>query len=695
MEPTVPIKTGNRWLVALFAAALLLHAWLVFFNLKMPYLSGHEFRQSQTGLITYYIDRNNDFSPFYEQPIFGKPWVSFILEFPLYQWAVVWLSRATEWPHFLAARAISIACFYLALPAMFLALGRWGLDAGRRLLVLCFVLLCPVYIFYTRAFLIDPMALMFSAWFLAGFLRTMDERSYGWLALTIGAGIGAALVKNVIFAVWMLPAAAYGAWMLWRDWRAGEGWRRPALTVWWGAATVGPALGLLRWWIAATDALKESNLSTTIFTSTALSQGNWGLGRFKELVSPELWGTLVERWSEAIVKPWPLLPAVIVAGMVFLPRLRGKIAGLALVFVLSQLLFPWAYALQDYYFYSSAAFVVAGAGLVAVGLWDSRVPRWLAGALVLLLLAGPVQTYWGNYRQQQAIVSLGKHAFTDNIKDITPPGAVIVVAGYDWASMIPYYSERRALMIRRGLENDLNYLDRAFKTLADETVHTLIVGEEVRGNARFVEFATRVLDLDPVPVFRNGFGDVYVSRFRLTSVLEFLASARNRFTSDTVFPERMHSVRRPMRIPADEARRSFPMISPGPVEVDFEFGFAPATYGGEAVLLAHSDSLFWLRPAESVTSVEMEFGIIDDAWTRSDSKTNGIEFVIFVEDEVTKRSRSIFRRLLDPARVEADRGLQKVQVDYVPRPGERICIAALSNGSKAFDWGYWRSVKLR
>jgi hypothetical protein len=687
-------RTGDRWLVAVFVGALLLHVWLVSFNLRMPFLSGHEFRQSQTALITYYIDRDSDFSPFYEQPIFGKPWVSFILEYPLYQWCVVGLSRMTELPHHVAARLVSIVCFYLALPAMFLALGRLDLDRARRLLVLAFVLVCPVYVFYTRAFLIDPMATMFSAWFLAGFLRTMDRRHVGWLAVTVFAGVAAALVKNVILAVWMLPAAAYGAWMLWRDVRARQGWRRPVLTLAWGLATVAPLLLAMRWWVKATDALKEANPSTTIFTSAALSQDNWGLGRVGKLFSRELWGTLLDRWGEAILQPWVLL-ALLVAAPLLVPRHRGKLLGLTAVFFLAQLLFPYAYAWQDYYFYSCAAFAVAALGLLAVGLWDSRLPRWLGAALVLLLLAGPVGTYWGNYRQQQAAVSFGSNAFTDTIRDLTPPGSVLVVAGHDWAAMIPYYSERRALMVRNGLEYDLAYLGRAFKTVEDELVHTMVVGSGVRANRRFLDFATGALDLDPVPVFSSSWGDVYVSRFYLADVLRWIERSRNRFSPETVFPERTRTERRALRVPPDEQTRSFAMMEPGPVEIDFEYGYSVIDHGGRPALPAHSDSLMWVAPPARARSIEMEFGVVDAAWRRDGPGTNGIEFVIFVEEPGQQKPRAIYRRLLDPARVEGDRGLQRARVDYTPKTGERVCFAALSNGSKAFDWGYWAGVRFR
>ena len=80
------------------------------------------------------------------------------------------------------------------MPAFYLLLGRLAVPRARRLLFLALVLAAPVYIYYSRAFLMDSMALLCCAWFLLGFVRTMDERKPGWLAFTIVAGTLAALV---------------------------------------------------------------------------------------------------------------------------------------------------------------------------------------------------------------------------------------------------------------------------------------------------------------------------------------------------------------------------------------------------------------------------------------------------------------------------------------------------------------------
>lgn len=694
MEPDTPTPraVSGRTLTAIFVVALAAHAWLTFFNLKVPFLAGHEFRQSQTALIAYYIDKQSSFSPLYEQPILGKPWKAFMLEFPLYQWCVVGLSRVTGWEHFLAARVVSIASFYATLPALCLLLGRLGLTRPRRLFVLALVLACPVYIFYTRAFLIDSMALMFSAWFVAGFVRTMDRRSFGWLAATMVAGGGAALVKGFIYAIWLWPAAAYGAWCLWRACRPWAGWGAPVRTVAWGLATVAVPFGALKGWLAVTDPLKAAHPSAWIFTSKNLSVGNWGLFDFNSLFSREVWHTLTTRWSEALMNPWLLL-ALFAAGLVALPRARKAAAGLAAVFLLSQVLFPFAYAYQDYYYYSCAAFAVGALGLLALALLESRVPRWVSWLLIAGLFAGQLHTYWHFYRPQQAVKADGWTTLTRAINELTPPNSVIIVAGADWAAMTPYYSERRALMIRNGLEFDRQYLERAYADLADEDVAALVLQGNMRGNHPFLDFTLERLDFERVPTFQHPQGDVYLRRLYVQGAQVVLRNS-SRYGLETKIVEQPPRPRAPMPVPAATARTAFRQFSPAPFACDMEFGVDWTPVEGPSVLSAHADSYLWIRPPEQARRIMMEFGLHAGSWNRGGPQTNGVVFGI-VGEVPGGPERVIYRRVLAPATVEGDRGPQTAELDYAPRPGETLRFESLGNGSIAFDWAYWRSITIK
>lgn len=685
---------GDAVLIAIFFAALVLHVAAVTHHWTAPYLAGHEFRQAQTAITTYYIDEQDNFSLLYETPILGKPWVSILMEVPLYEWAVVIASRLTGLPHLLAARSISAASFYLALPAIYLLLARLGLARPRRLLVLALILTCPVYIYYTRAFLMDSMALMFSAWFLLGFVRTMEGRSWSWLAVTVLSGTAAALIKSAVFATWLIPAAAYGAWLLWRDVRTGTSWVTPAKTFAWGVATVVVALGSLRWWVAYTDPLKAAHDSAWIFTAKTLTQGNWGLFDFKAVASARLWGHLLGCWDQAIMSRW-WLGILLVAGVVFRSSRRATLA-LGGVFVLAQLMFPFAYAYQDYYFYACAMFANAAVGFLLLALWDSKLPRWAGVLACLVPFAAQLTAYGRGYWVVQHTHTQPGYPVMEALRELTPRNSVLVVAGADWAAMTPYYAQRKALMVRNGLEHDTTYLERAFGRLADEDVSAVVLYADVRSHRNFLDYAARHFGLDlAAPTFSSPYADVYVARpYRKSVQLRLRASQR--------YPQlaipRTAADDLPMTgklgISPEVGGEAFYNVMPAPFAAEFQFGLEWIEQGDRAAILAHPNADLWLKPPPDAKTIRWGFGVVAGAWQKADARTTGVEFIVEGERPDGSRRR-VYYRVLDPFATVADRGDQLAFVPYVPEPDEVLHFATRPNGDPAFDWAYWTGIEVR
>ena len=111
------------------------HFWGVGVGWESKNLPGVEFRQAQTALSALFIKQENNFSPAYPTPVLGKPW-SIPMEFPLYQWTVVVVGKLTGLGLTKSGRAVSIGCFYLMLPAIYLLLARWRVAPRHRWLVL-------------------------------------------------------------------------------------------------------------------------------------------------------------------------------------------------------------------------------------------------------------------------------------------------------------------------------------------------------------------------------------------------------------------------------------------------------------------------------------------------------------------------------------------------------------------------------
>ncbi|MDQ5978317.1 MAG: hypothetical protein QG602_1291 [Verrucomicrobiota bacterium] len=695
MPEQPPARREGQILVGIFCVLLLAHLWFVTRSWNSGFLAGHEFRQTQTGLITHFIDRQNDFSLLYEAPIVGKPWVSVLLEVPIYQWSVVGLSRLTDLPHHVAARTISVACFYLTLPAAFLLLGRMGLvSRERRLFVVGMILPCPLYIFYSRAFLIDSMALMGSAWWLYAFVRMMERRRWTWFVFATLTGTLAALVKSAVYAVWLLPGAAYGAWLLWGELRTRR-WGPAAETVFWGLAGVIVPLGTLRWWITLTDPLKEAHASAWIFTSKNLVQGNWGFSDLAAGLAPKTWGILSDRWAEGIMAPWLLL-VLLAAGLIGLPRVRWPVLGLAGVFFVSQFLFPWAYAYQDYYFYSCALFLCAAFGWLFLGVLDSRLPRWLCWPLLVVPVAACLQTYIRGYYPQQVAPTNGGFSYTMAIRDHLPADSVIVVAGADWSAIIPYYSQRKALMIRAGLENDPAYLDRAFAELHDEDVAALVLVDAMKGHRVVIERAAAALGLDRTPSAIHPRAEIYCSLRHRERFKESLSKINN--YGDIInppLPPAAPITQKLRRIDPAFVEVDYPQVSPAPLRAYFEHGLGHVwpEPEKERAIFAHPSCDLWLKAPRGATRIEWDAGMLEESYLREGPKTDGIELVI--SGIIGGTEREIFRRELDPVGRPEDRGKLKLVIPFEPASGEFLRFSARPRQGAAYDWLYWSRIEVK
>lgn len=695
IQPAPASASWENW----FALCLLLFAacwfgWAVSRGWRNSDLPGHEFRQAQTAVSTYWIQHDNDFSLAYPTPVLGKPW-SVPLEFPLYQWSVAALASATGWPLIPTARIVSIACLVLALPALWILLRRLGLPPARRALLAALVLTCPVLIFYARAFLIETMALLFALWFVAAFGEAMHTRRIGWLLLANCLGSAAATVKATTFLLYLIPAALWGAWLLGLALRrGGRAAGLPVLLRGLGCVVLPLAATLL--WTRFADATKAQNFSGAFLVSSNLTGFNFGLGLFNVRFSAEGWRAILEHTNQAVVA-MPVLIAAAALALLFGGRWRRAALASAALFLLAPLLYPLLYTLHDYYFVANSAFLMFAIGFALCGLLDSRRWCWLGGLATVALFAAQAHLFLDSYYRPHLSYNdrPGGTGLTDSLIAFTPPRSVLVIAGSDWSSTIPFFSQRRALMIRRGLERDSAYLARAFADLATEEVGALVLVGDQRTNTALARLAVATFGLDPVPTYRHTTADVYLARpYRDDALLALKAHNtfdQVAFEAAAVPPAAAADTD---TVPLGQARTTFSIVSPAPARARTTFGFSISDADGSRILRADPDSDIWIPPPPAATRIHFEFGILVWAYNGDNGPTDGVEFI--VDGELPDGSkRTLFYRLLDPAATPADRGDQSMSIEYQPQPGETVVFRTRPGIATAFDWAYWRKIEIK
>ncbi len=703
--PSTAVRRGERTFAALLLCAAVAFAlWAVSVGWRSRALNGNGFRQTQTAITALFVQRDHDFSLAYPTPVLGKPW-SVPFEFPLYQWTVVGVSDATGLSLIKSGRLVSAVCFFLALPAVWLLLGRMGVPWARRAIVLALVLTCPLLLFYARAFLIETMALLFALWFLQAFVAAVEKRSPAWLVAANVAGVGAGLVKVTTFMVYLVPAAAWALWWLGREVRAqtatggaDRAWGGVGRLVGWVAAATAVPFAATYAWIVFSDHTKALNPSSRNLVSSAMHRDNFGT--WANRTDPATWAAHWRTFSGEILPPATLLVTLLLVLLFCRGRRLAWVAGCATVFLLAPAVFPVLYAWHEYYFTAVAVLPMVAVGLVLGGLFDAGLPRWRAGTAVLVCVAVQAGSWLTFHKPLQEEEPRGSSDIAEALRWTTGPDDVLVIAGEDWGSITPFYAQRRALMLRRDMEADWPYVQEAFANLAGERVAALLLRGVQRENRPLLERAVAAFGLDPDPVYRWRDALVYVRRDQVATTLAQVAKLslpEIEIRRGLLAPEADGTITWEYQFMAEKQRRAFDPMGRPPLRYAARYGVAVSNYDGHAVTGAHPTTRIWFAVPPGRREIVLEFALNPAAYAgpAGGARTDGVEFVVAATSGNGRRV--LFSRLLNPGDEAADRGWQRESLTAEIRAGEELVLETLPGpaNNESCDWAGWGPLTIR
>ncbi len=695
-RPSSPPTTAlphRAWLI-LGLILLLTHAWLVTRNLDSGFMPRHEFRQTQTAVSILYMVKDDNFSLAYPTPLFGPPW-SIPMEFPLYQWSVAGLIKATDWSLPFAARIVGLACFYLTLPGLWLLGRELKLDPAARWVWVCLTLSAPIYIFYTRSILIESMALMFGVWFLAAFARMCNRPSVTVLLGVAVAGTLAALVKVTTFVPWCLGAACLGLGWAWRTWRE-SGWRALRQPLTYGiSSAAGPFLALT-WWVRFADAIKAQSPGGSQLTSEKLTATNFGT--VANRLNVEAWQGVLTYLRDGLLSWWwlPLL------GLLAWGALRTQRRWFWLftaMFAGTLALFPLLYQRHDYYLYAVGILLLASAA-IAVSAIAQRFQRPLLAPLVaLVLVAVQFFAYFRVYADDQRLVSYGGTGLTTILRDLVPRDSIFVVAGQNWSSFFSYYSEHRTVMLLEEVARypaaRAPYLD----ALEGLPITGLILTGQQQDNLGLVQDMHERFGIDPEIAVSHGETDAYfnpVDRFHVISGAQKNDNFSGLVIRGTLPPppepepwindESVHPIG-----PA-QANQIFKFVRPRPYQYRSKFGFGVVHHPGGEALGAHPDCAFWIKVAPEHRRLHYGYGIQPAAF-EGEVPTDGVGFEVQFLDA---QGRELLRQYheLRPEHTEADFTARRHEIE-VPAGATDVVLSTTPLENYSRDWAYWTDVELK
>jgi hypothetical protein len=408
-----------------------------------PILDEYAFRQTQTAISVYWIMKGGAWLA-YSTPVLGAPW-SIPFEFPLYQWIV---AIVAEHLHFLtldqAGRVVSEAFFLMCLWPL------WRItthhENGRSLFRICgsLLLFSPIYIFWSRSFMMESTTLFFSIWFVASlsdYVRRPNVYCFIEMSLT---GSIAACLKITTFVGFSFAGALIVLWVMYAE-RKNIHKLKHILSYVSVALAVVISIAVLAAWVHYIDLVKSENAFGQMFTAAALK--TWNFGTLQQRESKVFWHVIFGRAPNEAIGAWRLLVIVTALALFQLTR-RQILIFLALLslYIAPFFVFTNLHLIHHYYQYANSIFLVFSIAYVIAALVQKHPSLGLVtlACVVALEIYGYKKYFYDDMMQpNRQSASLLSSYIRSNVN----PAQMIVGFGLTWSSEVPYYAERRALLV--------------------------------------------------------------------------------------------------------------------------------------------------------------------------------------------------------------------------------------------------------
>jgi len=430
------------WLAV--AIALCASIAVLLFSLPKPITDQHGFRQTQTALSVYWMLHGAPLLD-YQTPVLGYPW-SIPFEFPLYQWIVAGLVRISGIPVDPVGRIVSYAWLLLSLPPARILFRSYGFRYPAFPLYAALLLASPLYLFWGRAFLMETQALSLSIWMLALIRRFTERPHLGTMFACAIIASAAGLTKLTTLPPFILLSGLAILQALYRN----QGNRWQAMVILGGSAVIFiPALILTAVWTHHADALKGANLLAKSLQSDAPMMMQWNFGSLEQRLSLDLAHAVLRTIIDVTGFAGLVLPLLI--GVLLSrngPGIREARVALLMIaaFLLPFEIFTNLHIVHNYYQSANGVFLIAALALTLTGFgarFGQRVMMLLTAAMIYSQFIG----FLTGFLPSMLHPAQKEIAIADYIRGHTPPNSAILIVGLDWSPIVPYYAQRRALMI--------------------------------------------------------------------------------------------------------------------------------------------------------------------------------------------------------------------------------------------------------
>ena len=214
------------------------------------------------------------------------------MEFPFYQWVTALVVTLSGYDLEKAGRLVSVLFFYLTLIPVFWLSKYFLKETGGALIVLCLILVNPIYLFWSRTFMIESTALFFSTLYLWFFLKALESEKKGYFFAAIICGTLGGLVKVTTLAAFLVGAFFIYIHFFVKNGKLGLPVRYAGRYILYGCFLTLIPLAFAFAWIAYGDSFKVNHPFAYSLTSASLKA--WNYGTLSQKLSPDVWKTIFD-----------------------------------------------------------------------------------------------------------------------------------------------------------------------------------------------------------------------------------------------------------------------------------------------------------------------------------------------------------------------------------------------------------------
>lgn len=502
----------NKYLEYIFYLSLAIGFYFQMQHLTTPLLDQYGFRQTQTAITSYWFIKEG-FQFAYQTPVFGFPW-SIPMEFPIYQYLVYIFSKISRIDNLdFIGRIVSLFFYYALLYPFSQILKSLEVSKTTILYILILLVTSPIYIFWSRTFMIESTGLYFTLMFVMYLIKYDKEEysSYKLLTFIFIFGTFAVLSKITTLFVGLVFLFLYISFFN----------RIKSLFTEKGMKAifiVGIVIFIGFSWNEFADKIKEVNPLSEFLVSSNLSK--WNFGTLDQRLDVTNYVLIIKHM---IHNNSFLLFLLLFIPSVFFCNLKYKkiIIISFLTYSISFMTFFNLYKVHSYYWYANSIFLVIILGVI-ISLINEKLKNYiwknLLVAIIIFINIYGYKIYY--YETQINDFTKNKEVFIgDIVKKFTLNESILLTVGLDWDSSLPYYSERKAMMIRG---ND-SLINNKFQNVYSETIKFNQVGAVVIcGVKSGYDELFKLVNIKDFDYINYDDCDIYVNNIQKYNILEYM-----------------------------------------------------------------------------------------------------------------------------------------------------------------------------